>query len=218
MSRVALAARPAIAVVLAVLGAWALLQLPTVTADAQPNTAAVPLTAMDDITMESQQHDEWCWAAGGATIAEYWGYGIDQNHFCGLAHDVDVSTEPCPNTVGDLAQVKHGFDKLGFAGSGTFVHQPLSFADIQRNIAMNEPVETRIGWTAGGGHMHVIYGYDSTGGTQVVDFGDPWPSDQRYNSMDYSSYVKNKDFSWTHSLSGIDPVDWAASSSTAGAR
>ncbi len=151
------------------------------------------------INQEVQQQDEWCWAASGLTIAEYFGHsGISQNTFCDLALGYSTSTA-CPNEPGQLSWVQNAFSQLGMAPGQ--VTGPLSFQGVTSSIDGGRPIETGIYWTAGGGHAQVIYGYNPS--TQTISYGDPWPSSPRYNEMYYSSYVSNSQFQWGQALSGM---------------
>ncbi len=182
-------------------------------ANAAPPTAAAPapvtyttsapgsptLTATQlGISMQTQQYDEWCWVASGNTIASYFGRGTDQNSFCDLARGYSTSTQ-CPNQPGYLSWDQNAFYQLGVSPGGE--SGALSFGTIENEINSNRPILTGIAWTAGGGHAEVIYGYDA--GSQAIYFGDPWPTDNRYNLMSYSSYVSNSQFIWDDALSGI---------------
>ncbi|WP_371479775.1 papain-like cysteine protease family protein [Kitasatospora sp. NBC_00315] len=149
-----------------------------------------------DITMQQQQNTNWCWAASGNTIATWFGYGYSQNQFCNAAFGRS-STSACPNNQASLGDVQNAFGRIG-VNPGTYVTGYLRYATVQTEVNADRPVETRIQWSSGGGHMHVLYGYDTS--SNWVYWGDPWPSDYRYNWADYSYYVSNGSFSWTHSL------------------
>ncbi|MER5863881.1 papain-like cysteine protease family protein [Kitasatospora sp. NPDC002040] len=149
-----------------------------------------------NITMQSQQQTNWCWAASGNTIATYFGYSYSQNQFCNVAFNRSVNAS-CPNNQATLANVQTALSWIGI-NSGSYVTGYLRNTTVQTEINANRPIETRIQWSSGGGHMHVIYGYDSS--NNFVYWGDPWPSNNRYNWADYSYYVSNSSFSWTHSL------------------
>lgn len=166
------------------------------TAGAAP---AVPTSYQDYITMQAQQKDQWCWAGSGNTIADYHGVDLTQTRFCQLAHN--EGGQDCANLPGTLADPQRAFARLGFASPGTYLNSRVSYAAIQAQTASNHPIETRIGWRSGGGHMHVIYGYDSS--SDWVYWGDPWPANNRYNWSTYSYYSQNSSFTWTHTLTGI---------------
>ncbi|MFE6739973.1 papain-like cysteine protease family protein [Streptomyces tubercidicus] len=63
------------------------------------------------------------------------------------------------------------------------------------------PRETRIQCSPGGGHMHVVYGYDTD--RNWIYRGDPWAANSRYNWVDFDYYVNGSSFSWTRSLHRI---------------
>ncbi len=154
-----------------------------------------------NIGMQKQVRDQWCWDASGLTIANYWGYTqYNQYDFCRLAAQgnsgLDCNNQPA--TLGDMA---NGLRNMGFRNSGTDLWRNASFSETQNEISNGRPFAVRIGWTSGGGHMNVIYGYDST--SNMIAVGDPWPSTQTYTWWNYSTYAGNNSFRWTHSRIGI---------------
>ncbi|WP_447036706.1 papain-like cysteine protease family protein [Streptomyces sp. DSM 118878] len=149
-----------------------------------------------NITMQAQQKTNWCWAAGGNTIATYMGRGYSQNQFCNAAFGRGQNTE-CPNNQATLGNVQTGLRWAGIS-PGSYVTGWLRYPTVQAEINAGRPMETRIQWSNGGGHMHVLYGYDDA--NSWVYWGDPWPSSDRYNWASHAWYVDNDTFSWTHSL------------------
>ncbi|WP_370411739.1 papain-like cysteine protease family protein [Streptomyces fradiae] len=149
-----------------------------------------------DITMQAQQKNNWCWAAGGNTIATWYGRSYSQNQFCNAAFGRQQGYD-CPNWQATLGNVQDGLSWAGI-NPGSYVDGWLRYSTVQTEINANRPVETRIQWASGGGHMHVLYGYDDANGW--VYWGDPWPTSDRYNWASHAWYVNNGSFSWTHSL------------------
>ncbi|MER6912815.1 papain-like cysteine protease family protein [Streptomyces sp. NPDC000594] len=149
-----------------------------------------------NITMQAQLKTNWCWAAAGNTIATYYGRSYSQNQFCNAAFNRQQNTE-CPNNQATLANVQTGLRWAGVS-SGSYISNWLRYPAVQTEINANRPIETRIQWTSGGGHMHVIYGYDDA--NSMVYWGDPWQTSSRYNWASHAWYVNNNEFSWTHSL------------------
>ncbi|MER5812472.1 papain-like cysteine protease family protein [Streptomyces sp. NPDC002033] len=149
-----------------------------------------------NITMQAQQKSNWCWAASGNTVATWFGRGYSQNQFCNAAFNRQQNTE-CPNNQATLGNVQTALRWAGI-NSGSYVTGWLQYATVQSEINNDRPVETRIQWSNGGGHMHVLYGYDTA--NSWVYWGDPWPSSDRYNWASHAWYVDNGTFSWTHSL------------------
>lgn len=199
---------------LAALATATLLAVPTATATAAPAPvdpvapAAAPAAPQDgrqalllaakrlNITMQAQEKTNWCWAAGGNTIANWFGKNYSQNQFCNAAFNRSQNTT-CPNNQATLGNVQTGLRWAGI-NPGSYVTGYLRYPTVQTEITANRPIETRIQWQSGGGHMHVIYGYDTA--NSWVYWGDPWQSSDRYNWGSHAWYVNNNSFSWTHSL------------------
>ncbi|MFF4605605.1 papain-like cysteine protease family protein [Streptomyces sp. NPDC001339] len=162
------------------------------------DTAAAPRAAANrlNITMQAQEKTNWCWAASGNTIASWFGRNYSQNEFCNAAFNRQQGST-CPNNQATLGHVQNGLDWMGI-NSGSYVSGWLRYGTVQSEIDAKRPIETRIQWNSGGGHMHVIYGYDTD--RNWVYWGDPWPSNNRYNWGDFDYYVRGGSFSWTHSL------------------
>ncbi|WP_435858828.1 papain-like cysteine protease family protein [Streptomyces pathocidini] len=193
--------RPALTALTTLALTAALLALPTATAGAA--TAAAPSkppagadTKRLDITMQAQRKTNWCWAAAGNTIATWFGQDRSQNEFCNAAFNHRQGGD-CPNSQAALDDVQTGLSWTG-VNSGSYVANSLSYSTVRAEIDADRPLETRIRWSSGGGHMHVIYGYDAAG--SWVYWGDPWPSSERYSWASHSWYVDNSEFAWTHSL------------------
>ncbi len=196
----------------AVLTAALLLAVPTATATAAPvpvdrpaaaarqdaAPAAAPLLAAKrlNITMQAQEKTNWCWAAAGNTIATWFGRSYSQNQFCNAAFNRSQNTV-CPNNQATLGNVQTGLRWAG-VNPGSYVTGWLRYPTVQGEISADRPIETRIQWSSGGGHMHVIYGYDTA--NSWVYWGDPWKTSSRYNWASHDWYVNNNEFSWTHSL------------------
>ncbi|THA29412.1 hypothetical protein E6R18_24445 [Streptomyces sp. A1277] len=159
-------------------------------------TAALAATKRLDITMQAQQKTNWCWAASGNTVATWFGRNYTQNQFCNAAFGRAQGYE-CPNSQAALDNVQNALYWAGI-NPGSYVSGWLRYPTVQAEIAAGRPVETRIQWSSGGGHMHVLYGYDDA--NSLVYWGDPWPSSNRYNWASHAWYVNNSEFSWTHSL------------------
>lgn len=149
-----------------------------------------------DIAMQAQENTNWCWAASGNTIATWFGRNYSQNQFCNAAFNRQQGST-CPNDQATLGNVQTALNWMGI-NSGSYVTGWLRLGTVQSEIDANRPVETRIQWSSGGGHMHVVYGYDTD--RNWIYWGDPWATNSRYNWGDFDYYVNGSSFSWTHSL------------------
>ncbi|GGY14219.1 hypothetical protein GCM10010299_18840 [Streptomyces tanashiensis] len=183
---------------LAALAAAALFLVPTTSASAAPagEDASALASKRLNITMQAQQKTNWCWAASGNTIATWYGRNYSQNQFCNAAFNRQQGYD-CPNNQATLGNVQTGLSWAGI-NPGSYVTGWLRYSTVQTEINADRPIETRIQWAGGGGHMHVVYGYDDA--NSWVYWGDPWPSSDRYNWASHAWYVDNSSFSWTHSL------------------
>ncbi|MDE9364344.1 papain-like cysteine protease family protein [Luteipulveratus sp. YIM 133132] len=148
---------------------------------------------------QAQQQSNWCWAATGNTIAGWFGASVSQNTFCDLAFGYSTAYT-CPNNQATLGNDQTAFRALGI-NPGYYVSYAVNYTTISTDIAAGRPLNTRIQWSSGGGHMMAIYGYDSA--YSQISWYNPWPSDSRYNYGSYSYYRSNGSFTWTHSLYGI---------------
>ncbi|MEU8997276.1 papain-like cysteine protease family protein [Streptomyces caniferus] len=158
--------------------------------------AASGATHRLDIAMQAQEQTNWCWAGSGNTIAAWYGRNYSQNQFCNAAFGRGQGTA-CPNDQATLGNVQNAFAWMGI-NSGSYVAGWLRYDTVRSEIDAGRPLETRIQWSSGGGHMHVIYGYDTD--RHWVYWGDPWSTNNRYNWGDFDYYVNGSSFSWTHSL------------------
>ncbi len=179
------------------LAAWLAVQTP---ASALPSPPVRQLPAYQNpIVMQVQEKSQWCWVASGNTIAAHHGVTVAQNEFCRIAHD--ERRPDCADRPGTLGDVRRAFGKLGFSAPGNYVKGRITYSAVQAQTGAGQPVQTRVGWAAGGGHMHVLYGYDA--GRKWVSWGDPLPTGNRYNWSTYDYYAGNRSFTWTHTLTGI---------------
>ncbi|WP_431677843.1 papain-like cysteine protease family protein [Kitasatospora sp. KL5] len=152
-----------------------------------------------NIGMQKQVRTQWCWDASGVTIANFWGRSATQEEFCRLA--AQGTWVNCNNQPATLEDMANGLARLGMSNSGRSLYRNASFAESTTEIAAGRPFAVRIGWRTGGGHMNVVYGYDSA--SNMIAVGDPWPSTQTYTWWNYNTYSSNNSFQWTHSRIGI---------------
>lgn len=151
----------------------------------------------DDIAMYKQEKTQWCWVASGLTIAKFQGYGSTQADFCTRAKPY-YGCDNQPATLDDMARA---WGSLGMAHTGSGLASAASFNQVYTDVKAARPLGARIGWTSGGGHMNVIYGFDTSNNT--IGVADPWPDTTTYTWWNYSDYVSNSSFKWTHSRIGI---------------
>ncbi|MFI1889005.1 papain-like cysteine protease family protein [Streptomyces jumonjinensis] len=157
-------------------------------------------SAYNNINMLKQEKSQWCWVASGLTIAQYHGYGTTQTDFCNRAARYSGGPS-CNNQPARLEDMANAWWDLGMSRPGTGLNSAASFNQVSTDVKAYRPIGARIGWTSGGGHMNVVYGYDTSNNTIAV--ADPWPNTATYTWWNYNDYVNNSSFKWTHSRIGI---------------
>lgn len=174
---------------------------PTGTTSARHTTRpnAAPSNYYLNIYGQAQQQSNWCWAATGNSVADYFGHSYSQNQFCNMAFGRSTNST-CPNNQATLGNDQQAFGTIGI-NPGRYISGTVGFSTVVDQISNNEPIMTRIGWSSGGGHMMVLAGYDTT--NNQVQYYNPWPSDPRFNVSTYNWYRSNPQFTWTHTLYGI---------------
>ncbi|MFI5534088.1 papain-like cysteine protease family protein [Kitasatospora sp. NPDC051853] len=151
----------------------------------------------DSITMLKQEKTQWCWDASGLTIAKFHGLGSTQTDFCNRANPY----YGCNNQPATLEDMARGWNSLGMTRTGSGLSSAATFEQVYTDVKAARPIGARIGWSSGGGHMNVVYGFDTSKTTIAV--ADPWPDTATYTWWNYSDYVSNSSFKWTHSRIGI---------------
>jgi hypothetical protein len=139
--------------------------------------------------MEQQEYDEWCWAAVGLSVNQYFSPSSPMKQ-CELANTVLTSTDCCntplPQGRNTSAELQIVLSDLGVL-QGTDL--PLSSADIYTQIVSNSlPVCVRIGWfgQSSNAHFVVICGCPVTAsGEQWLDIADPFYGDSTVPYQDF---------------------------------
>ena len=121
--------------------------------------------------MEQQTQTNWCWAANGASVGNYyWGPGTYTQ--CGIANTCQGKTTCCTapsgcNQYGFLDQALQAAKSYDSMAGGT-----TGFAVLQARIDQSQPVGTRVAWTGGGAHFMMVAGYNNDGNKVTIQ--DPW--------------------------------------------
>jgi hypothetical protein len=135
--------------------------------------------------IQTQEHDQWCWAAVTASVDRYFSPpGSTQCNIARMVLGPDCCGAPGPcNTRAFLQDALDAVGKLRDSVSGT-----LSFADTLDEIEHGFPVGVRIGWFGGSAHFVIIRGCREGAGSQLLDIADPWYVD---SVQDYDVFATN---------------------------
>lgn len=148
------------------------------------------------VTLHPQETRMWCWAASGQMVMDYLGNNVSQ---CVQANNRfgrnDCPCSQCTNPINNPPCVSGGwpeFGKYGFEFMRTS-NAPLPWAALKKELSTKTrcgrtPVAFSWHWNGGGGHMMVVVGYQTVGGTNYVKILDPWgpcAGDDRIITYDY---------------------------------
>jgi Papain-like cysteine protease AvrRpt2 len=125
--------------------------------------------------MQTQQEDEWCWAAVSASVERYFQPESYVTQ-CEIASQV-IAANCCtqPGLYDEPAMLQ---DALGVIKRLRAVTGRLMFDELQAEIDACRPVCIRIAWDGGAAHFVTLTGYrvlDS--GVRTVDVADPFYPD-----------------------------------------
>ena len=123
--------------------------------------------------MQAQTQSNWCWAATATSVSHfYWLWSTWSQ--CRVANGELGCTDCRNSTVPSACNVPWYLDKA-LTCTSNFVSMmgQASFQQVRDEIDDGRPVGARIGWSGGGGHFMVIYGYSFVAGVEYFDIDDP---------------------------------------------
>ena len=145
------------------------------------------------VTLRGQEADFWCWAASAEMVMEYLGAPIDQCHEANENCDPSMG-DCCGSTTCEFCDDGGWpqFEKYGFLADTTHL-RALSWEDVRTQIGCQKTpfCMTWITSAAGGdtdGHMMVVGGYKTEGGSNYVLKLDPSP--EHKGSMQWITYAE----------------------------
>jgi len=163
------------------------------------------------VTLATQEHSNWCWAASSKMVLDY--YSSVQTQ-CAIANWAWGRSDCCGNSEFNWSHTCNQSNCM-YGGSGCIdnilshwgvssVGQSSVFSQdtVVSEINGCRPFVMRFGWTGGGGHFLVSYGYDTSG--TYVDYMDPWPGNGVTKKL-YTWVVSASDHTWTHTLKITTP-------------
>jgi hypothetical protein len=147
--------------------------------------------------MQAQTQSNWCWAATATSVSHfYWLF----SHWtqCSVANAELGRGDCCSGTAPGPCNVPWYLDRA-LTRTNNFVNiiGPATFAQVRAEIDAGRPVGARIGWSGGGGHFMVIYGYSKFAGIDYFDIDDPIYGKSHLAVADFTSNYQGSG-SWTH--------------------
>jgi hypothetical protein len=134
------------------------------------------------VPLDPQTQSNWCWAASGQMILNYFGGTVTQcdeaTEYLILNNPFDVGTDCCSSPLPSGCNLS-GFVQWSYLGLN-FTETPkgtaLSFAQLQTEMSANRPVGFGWAWDSGGGHYMVAIGAETgENNAQFVTINDPDP-------------------------------------------
>lgn len=147
--------------------------------------------------MEAQTQSNWCWAATSTSVSHFY-WALSTWTQCLVANAELGLSNCCNSSVPAPCNVPWYLDRaLTRTRNFVSVTGPASFQQVRDEIDAGRPVGARIGWSGGGGHFMVIYGYSVVAGTNYFDIDDPIYGKSHLSVADFSSHYQGSG-TWTH--------------------
>lgn len=158
-----------------------------------------------NVQNRQQEHSNWCWSASTQCVIFLKGsyspsqcaianYALSRSNCCG--NSTFNWNHPC-NTVNSMNSMISIMRYWGISSS--FYNGYFSWNAIKSRIDNNRPFIMRFGWTNGGGHFIVGYGYWVSNGTSYVGYMNPWPG-EGYTWSTYNYTTGSSGHTWTSSV------------------
>ncbi len=147
--------------------------------------------------MQMQTQSNWCWAATATSVSHYfWRWSTWTQ--CRVANAELGQTDCCHSPVPSHCNVPWYLDRaLTRTRNFVSITGAVGFEQVRAEINAGHPVGARIGWSGGGGHFMVIYGYSMIGGGEYFDIDDPIYGKSHIPVSEFSSSYQGAG-SWTH--------------------
>jgi len=161
-----------------------------------------PTQTLLAVPLDGQHQSNWCWAASGQMITEYFGHGVSQckqvGDQSGLPNCCNTPT-PGPCNVGGTTRI----DNYGF--TRTIATSAVPFKSLQCELSASQRAMIfDLRWDGGGGHTIVIRGYDTVGGGQWLWVNNPLPVDVGNTYLlSYDDYVDGPGYFYGRTEWGI---------------
>lgn len=147
--------------------------------------------------MQAQTQSNWCWAATATSVSHfYWLWSTWTQ--CRVANGELGRGDCCNSTVPSPCNVPWYLDRaLTRTNNFVSIMGQASFQQVRDEIDAGRPVGARIGWSGGGGHFMVIYGYSFIAGDEYFDIDDPIYGKSHLTTADFTTNYQGSG-TWTH--------------------
>jgi hypothetical protein len=184
-----------------------------------------PLLTKLPVNLKSQQRDWWCWAATTEMISDYYEHRIEQCDSVNFIHGTppDCCTGclgncPCwgPLWGASIDDIKNNWVHWNF--KFTYIASSLSWDTIKATLSdkpscKKSPIQVIWWYTAGGGHVITVYGYQEVEKMKYIYYLDPLPPGCEKNLeqcstvsggedavVSYDAFISNSLYIWGDSF------------------
>jgi hypothetical protein len=148
--------------------------------------------------MQAQTQTNWCWAATATSVSHFYWWWSSWSQ-CSVANGELGHNDCCNSGVPAACNVPWYLDRA-LTRTSNFVSMmsgQAGFAQVRAEVDAGRPVGARIGWSGGGGHFMVIYGYSLVAGIEYFDIDDPIYGKSHLTVADFSGNYQGSG-NWTH--------------------
>jgi hypothetical protein len=149
--------------------------------------------------MPAQEQPNWCWAAVGVGVAQFYNASSAWSQQCDLAAQ-ELGLTCCPTGSNAACDVPWYLDRvlLRVNHYASWNGGAATLAQIQAEIDADRPLGARIGWSSGGGHFVALSGYSASAAGDFVTVEDPFYGQSTLPLAAFQSSYQGSG-SWTHS-------------------
>lgn len=147
--------------------------------------------------MEPQTQSNWCWSATAVSVSRYFWRRSTWTQ-CRVANAELGQRTCCTSPVPSVCNVPWYLDRsLTRTRNFVSITGVVTFEQVKAEVDKGRPVGARVGWSGGGGHFMVIYGYSMIGGAEYFDIDDPIYGKSHIPVSEFTSSYQGSG-SWTH--------------------
>jgi hypothetical protein len=150
-------------------------------------------------SMQTQQANNWCWAAVSVSVAIFFGAGgWTQCRLAGQELSATCCVSPVPGPCDRAWYLDRALARVGHFDRIDYTSEP--FSTVQSEINTGRPLGCRIAWAAGLAHFVAIGGWQvASDGAEFVDVFDPYYGASTLPYATFVSGYRSPGDMWTHS-------------------
>lgn len=145
--------------------------------------------------MQRQVQSQWCWAATSASVSIFYNAASSWTQ-CLVATKI-IGTTCCVSPSG-CNKPWYLDEALTATDNFSAISPPLTFQQVESELASGRVIGARVGWRGGGGHFMAIYGCKTINGINYYSIDDPIYGKSEITENAFLNAYQGAG-SWTHS-------------------